>query len=68
MGIGRLLGAWLVTLAYLAAVGPAWPVLAQTNFDRPGGDYTNAPIPSGDPNDCALLCEHDHRCRAWSFN
>ena len=67
MGIGRLLGAWLVTLAYLAAVGPAWPVLAQTNFDRPGGDYANAPIPSGDPNDCALLCEHDRRCRAWSF-
>ncbi len=68
MGIGRLLGAWLVTLACLAGLAAPWPALAQTNFDRPGGDYMSAPIPSGDPNDCALLCERDRRCRAWSFN
>ena len=23
---------------------------------------------SGDPADCALVCERDRRCRAWSFN
>jgi hypothetical protein len=88
MGKGRRLGAWMVTLACLAAAASAWAALArpalaetalaqtqtpapkqtQTNFDRPGGDYTNAPIPSGDPADCALLCERDRRCHAWSFN
>jgi hypothetical protein len=67
MGIGRLLGASLAALACLAAVTAASPSLAQ-NFDRPGGDYTSAPIPSADPADCALLCERDRRCRAWSFN
>jgi len=53
-------------LAFLIAiVGPAQ---AQTNFDRPGGDYASSPIESGDPADCALLCERDRRCHAWSFN
>src|SRR3984957_14827321 len=61
----RLLGAWLVTLALVAASGRAQ---AQTNFDRPGGDYQNSPVSSGDPADCALVCERDRRCRAWSFN
>ena len=55
----------MVTLACLAAPLSAW---AQTNFDRPGGDYMSSPIPSGDPADCALACERDRRCRAWSFN
>jgi len=39
-----------------------------SNFDRPGGDYTSAPVPSGDPEDCALLCERDRRCRPGAFN
>ena len=68
MGIGRQLRAWLMTLAGLAALSAAPQAAAQTNFDRPGGDYTSVPIPSGDPADCALQCEHDRRCRAWSFN
>jgi hypothetical protein len=72
MVIGRLLRACLPALlcllACLVAVGSAQPAVAQGNFDRPGGDYTSAPISSGDPADCALLCEHDRRCRAWSFN
>src|SRR3569833_2479285 len=68
MVFGRLLGACLSVLACLAAAGFARPAAAQANFDRPGGDYTSAPISSGDPADCALLCEHDRRCRAWSFN
>lgn len=41
---------------------------AQTGFDRPGGDYQRQGVPSADPAACALLCERDRRCRAWSFN
>jgi PAN domain len=41
---------------------------APSNFDRPGGDYMSAPVESADPADCALMCERDKRCRAWSFN
>jgi len=65
---GRLLRAWLVTLAFLATVTATRPAQAQANFDRPGGDYQSSPVPSGDPADCALVCERDRRCRAWSFN
>ena len=65
---GRLLGACLVTLAFFAAATAMRPALAQTNFDRPGGDYLSSLVPSGDPADCALVCERDRRCRAWSFN
>src|SRR5260370_17800423 len=68
MGRGRLLRACLVTLAFLAAGTVTQPAQAQANFDRPGGDYQNSPVPSGDPADCALVCERDRRCRAWSFN
>src|ERR1035438_3870344 len=68
MGRGRLLKACLVALAFAAAVTATRPAQAQTNFDRPGGDYQNSPVPSGDPADCALVCERDRRCRAWSFN
>ena len=68
MGIGRLLRACLVTLAFVAAFAPARQAAAQANFDRPGSDYQSAPVMSGDPADCALVCERDKRCRAWSFN
>jgi len=68
MGIGRLFRAWVMIFACLAAVTAARPALAQTNFDRPGGDYQSSPVSSGDPADCALVCERDKRCRAWSFN
>src|ERR1700674_5076577 len=68
MGKGRLLGAWMLALVGLAAISAAQPAQAQANFDRPGGDYLNSPIESGDPADCALMCERDKRCRAWSFN
>ncbi|MBA4038419.1 MAG: apple domain-containing protein, partial [Bradyrhizobium sp.] len=33
----------MVALAFLAAAASARPALAQANFDRPGGDYVNAP-------------------------
>lgn len=52
-------------LTSLASVQPA---RAQANFDRPGGDYSRTLLPSGDPAVCALQCERDRRCRAWSFN
>ena len=73
MGIKRLSRACLTTLLLLAGllfvgVGLARPAAAQGNFDRPGGDYMSVPIISGDPAECALACERDRRCRAWSFN
>jgi hypothetical protein len=58
----------LVALAFAIAATAARPAQAQANFDRPGGDYQSSPVPSGDPADCALVCEHDRHCRAWSFN
>ena len=58
----------MATLALLAAVVASRPAQAQANFDRPGGDYLSSPVPSGDPADCALVCERDRRCRSWSFS
>ena len=58
----------MVTLAFLAAAAGARPALAQANFDRPGGDYLSSPVISGDPAECALVCERDRRCRAWTFS
>jgi hypothetical protein len=43
------------------------PAGAQVHYDRPGGDYANAPVRSGDPSACANRCERDSRCRAWAF-
>jgi len=80
MGKGRLPGALMakvmarvvaqgVALVMLLAILPGIvPARAQTAFDRPGGDYLNTPVTSGDPEDCALLCERDRRCRSWSFS
>jgi hypothetical protein len=64
----RLRWACWVTSAFLAAVTAMLPAAAQVNFDRPGGDYLSSPVTSGDPADCALLCERDRRCRSWSFS
>lgn len=55
-----VLGVLLVTVVQ--------PAHAQANFDRPGGDYSRTLLPSGDAAVCALQCERDRRCRAWSFN
>ena len=68
MSGARLLGACLVTLALFASAGASTPARAQANFDRPGGDYQSSRVPTGDPADCALVCERDRHCRAWSFN
>ena len=51
-------------LAVLAIVGAAQ---AQLGYDRPGNDYLFFTVKSGDPAVCAAHCEHDNRCRAWSF-
>jgi len=50
------------------AVGGAAPALAQAGYDRPGGDYSSASVPGGDPAICAARCERDKNCRAWSFS
>lgn len=68
MGTGRLLRACVVMLALLAVTASTRPALAQANFDRPGGDYLSAPVVSGDPAECALVCERDRRCHAWTFS
>ena len=68
MELGRLFRACVVTFACLAAITTPRPAPAQVAFDRPGGDYLSSPVPSRDPADCALVCERDKRCRAWSFN
>jgi hypothetical protein len=57
-----------MALAVALAMASAQPARAQANFDRPGGDYQSSPVTSGDPADCALVCERDRRCRAWSFS
>lgn len=66
--LGRLrrfrVQALLLVLALTAWHGPA---LAQSNFDRPGADYAHRNVISGDPADCAIVCERDRRCRAWTF-
>ncbi len=59
--------ACLMALILLSPFLGAYPAMAQANFDRPGGDYMNSPVVSGDPADCALACERDRRCRAWTF-
>jgi hypothetical protein len=51
-----------------AAAGAAENAVAQSGYDRPGGDYAHAPVANGDPAVCAARCEHDRNCRAWSFS
>lgn len=45
-----------------------WIALADEGFDRPGTDYTKFVVKSGDPAICALRCESERRCHAWSFS
>jgi hypothetical protein len=68
MWTSRLLWACVVVSAVATVATAPRPAQAQANFDRPGGDYQSSPVASGDPADCALVCERDRRCRAWSFN
>src|SRR5260370_1184605 len=61
-GPRRLAGVFVLLLALAAPAG------AQVGFDRPGGDYANIAVRSGDPAACASRCERDPRCRSWSFS
>jgi PAN domain len=54
--------------AVAGAIMDIAPAAAQSGYDRPGGDYANAPVPSGDPAVCATRCEHEKNCRSWSFS
>lgn len=55
----------LVSLALIFAAPTSW---AQVGFDRPGDDYSSFSVRAGDPVICALRCEREARCRAWSFS
>jgi hypothetical protein len=57
----------LVCISVSLAV-PREPAVAQTGFDRLGGDYMHFPVRSGDPAVCAARCDREARCRAWSFS
>ncbi len=61
-GPRRLAGVFVSLLALAVPAG------AQVGFDRPGGDYANFAVRSGDPAACASRCERDPRCRSWSFS
>ena len=58
----------LMGLLTLAMAGLSASALAQSGFDRRGGDYASFQIRNGDPSVCAARCERDARCRAWSFS
>jgi hypothetical protein len=62
----RAVGALACIVAALLSVVVAGR--AQVGFDRRGGDYLNFPVRSGDPAVCAIRCDRDARCRAWSFS
>src|SRR5215470_12116112 len=62
----KLQAIWL--FGWLALLTVGGPAHAQVGYDRPGGDYTSAPLRSGDPAQCAARCERDPRCRAWAFS
>jgi hypothetical protein len=56
-----------LAILLVGAAAPA-PANAQAGYDRPGGDYSHFQVANGDPASCATRCEHDARCRAWSFS
>lgn len=60
-------GALVLAFALLLLLLPRDAAQAQANFDRPGADYAHSRILSNDPADCAIVCERDRRCRAWTF-
>ena len=56
-----------LALGVTVAVAVASQARAQVRYDRPGGDYTSFALRGGDPSVCAIRCERDAHCRAWSF-
>src|SRR5688572_11816688 len=65
----RIMRPFLIVAACIVVLLTQPPqAMAQTGFDRPGGDYTSFPVRSGDPATCAARCEREGRCHAWSFS
>jgi PAN domain len=60
--------ALIMGMAVLTALAFTGTAGAQIGYDRPGGDYTSAPVAGGDPAVCATRCERERNCRAWSFS
>lgn len=58
----------IVAICFAALTSGIMAAGAQVGFDRPGGDYSSAPVRNGDPAACAARCDRDNRCRAWSFS
>jgi PAN domain len=52
----------------LAVAAAVLPASAQVGYDRPGAVYFSFAVHPADPALCAARCEHDGRCRAWSFS
>jgi hypothetical protein len=61
-------GLRILMLCLAASLAAVTPARAQSGYDRPGGDYSNFSLRSGDPAVCAARCEREGRCRAWSFS
>jgi hypothetical protein len=58
--------AWTaIAFAVLASLGQ---IYAQNGYDRRGSDYLRFEIRNSDPAVCAMRCERDARCHAWSFS
>jgi hypothetical protein len=64
----RLFPAIAFLSAIVALAASQGAAIAQSGFDRPGGDYSYVPVRSGDPAACVAACERDQQCRAWSFS
>ncbi len=62
-----IVGVAVLIAAAAASAAGLGPASAQLGYDRPGGDYASAAVANGDPAVCATRCEHDNRCRSWSF-
>src|SRR5690349_11570321 len=56
-GEGGMARSAMLIACVVAACLALSPALAQTGFDRPGGDLMSFPVNSGDPAVCAARCE-----------
>ena len=61
-----LIRVWMALAVCVVALANS--AQAQNGYDRRGGDYLRFELRNGDPADCALRCERDARCHAWSFS
>ena len=64
----RLLSVVIAAVLAVMCLTLSAPARAQSGYDRPGGDFLNFSVRTGDPAVCAARCEREGRCRAWSFS